>query len=555
MAFRMVTWSLVFLFAVAGGALGCGNSPQTAQPTPPVESPTTPSVAAITPAPTETPSPVARPTAKFEATPAFVPTETPGPSASPTPAPTLPPRTGICEVLCDREYWQGQPDEASILANIERGEDPTAKGTAGLTPLHWAAGYSTPPIVEMLLSFGGEINARDEAGKTPLFLVGLNGDPEVARALLSNGADISVLDNQGWTPLHTVVRTAPREVISVLLEHGADLTAATATGQTPLHQAAAFNNTEGTRVVTFLLDNGAEVDARSFNGTTPLHWAARNNPKRGTLAILLAYDAALDATNVDGWTALHYAASSNTSEKVLEFLWGQGLQVDHRTPEGVTPLHIAAGLNSSPAIVRFLVKRGADINDPDVAGWTSLHFAAGLGQNVAVVEALLEMEADLWAVSTQWETPCQVAKAASPPPEATSLFCPVAVAGQPSSSTDLLAAYQYWAEWLYAERDPTSTWSDGSNLTDGVSHLLPELPIPAGAYEEDHMTCAQVELLELAAIPEGEGIDTWYLKPNWMSITKQWDRNYAKLVWGDHPDALVWSKRVTFTGWCGEAMR
>ena len=554
--------TILALWFMVGGALGCSNMPPTEN------------LPKSVPIPTISGQPNASPSFQAATIPPPTPMETPLPTASPTPpqkkpSPTEKPpqpikslqtRTGVCQLLCDREFWQGNPTEATVLTTIEGGEDPTAYGVAGLTPLHWAAGYSTPSNIAMLLDFGAEINALDDYGKTPLFLVGLNGSPEVARFLLTNGADLNIKDNQGWTPLHAISRRVPREVVEVLLEFGADFTAETDTGHTPLHQAAAFNSAHGVDVVSLLLDQGANVDHRTKTGTTPLHWAARNNPNTDTMALLIDRGAAVNAKNVEGWSVLHYAASLNGSEEVFQFLLDQGIDIDQPNPEEVTPLHIAAGMNSSPAVIRFLVEQGAEINRRDLAGWTPIHFAAGLDQKTAVVQALVDLGADLTATSNQLETACGIALAAAPTPKSFFILCAdsgvMATPLTPApTSTGSLETYQDWGEWINYGRNPTLKWADGSNWWDGKSGQPPSLPIPEAAYEEFHMTCAQSEVLLFVAFPEGEDVNNWDLKPNYLEVLEEWDANYATLVWGDHSQALQWFERTENEEWCGDALR
>ena len=119
----------------------------------------------------------------------------------------------------------------------------------------------------------------------------------------------------------------------------------------------------------------------------------------------------------------------------------------------------------------------------------------------------------------------------------------------------LKAKYRQWGIWINYGRDPDLRWADGSNWVDGVSHDIPTLPLRAARYEKDDMTCAQGEVLLVTAFPQGEDIETWHTAPHRAEILQQWERNYARLIWGPKPQALEWSKRMKFQDWCGRKMR
>ena len=101
--------------------------------------------------------------------------------------------------------------------------------------------------------------------------------------------------------------------------------------------------------------------------------------------------------------------------------------------------------------------------------------------------------------------------------------------------TDVLvrATYIQEGERLNAARGPELVWADGSNWVDGVSHQFPAIPIVDQTPIKYYLTCAQREALELAT-----GAN-----------------NYAKLVWGNHPNAPEWNARNPFANDCGSQMQ
>jgi ankyrin repeat protein len=68
------------------------------------------------------------------------------------------------------------------------------------TPLHFAALYSQPEILQMLLDHGSSANARDFLGKTPLHLARYRDDKRIARLLMERGANSRTRDWRGRTP-------------------------------------------------------------------------------------------------------------------------------------------------------------------------------------------------------------------------------------------------------------------------------------------------------------------------------------------------------------------
>ena len=115
--------------------------------------------------------------------------------------------------------------------------------------------------------------------------------------------------------------------------------------------------------------------------------------------------------------------------------------------------------------------------------------------------------------------------------------------------------YTGWGNHLAADRTPGMYWKDGSHWSDGVSHQRPQLPLPEKALLRDHITCAQREVLHLTAFPDDKDIRTWYLQEDYFRISRQWEKNFATLLYGEHPKATEWTNRRSFKADCGERMQ
>ncbi|CUS10190.1 unnamed protein product [Tuber aestivum] len=95
----------------------------------------------------------------------------------------------------------------------------------GRTPLHLSAiHYTTPEIPHLLLSAGADPNIRTQAGETPLHYAATYTRPELVDLLLrrSPGIAVNSRDNTGSTPLHWATRSGRAGVVRLLKNAGAD---------------------------------------------------------------------------------------------------------------------------------------------------------------------------------------------------------------------------------------------------------------------------------------------------------------------------------------------
>ena len=71
--------------------------------------------------------------------------------------------------------------------------------------------------------------------------------------------------------------------------------------------------------------------------------------------------------------------------------------------------------------------------------------------------------------------------------------------------TLLERAYRESGESLRAPRQLGKVWLDGSHWEDGVSHTMPEIPLPPGAPLKPHLTCIQRGGTVDLCLPRGGG--------------------------------------------------
>ena len=186
-------------------------------------------------------------------------------------------------------------NECVIKLLLKNGADPNSSNTAGVTPLmKVCTHFGSVQLLELLISFGADVNAKDsyhntplcyvlmekqcegkcvpkvsqllKAGsnpnhvninmRTPLMLASYHSEAEVLEVLLEANANINATDSGGCTPLLFAVRSGDRSKVQVLLKNGADLEMASKDFGTPL--MAAFSDLDHV-CVGILLGHGASA--------------------------------------------------------------------------------------------------------------------------------------------------------------------------------------------------------------------------------------------------------------------------------------------------------
>lgn len=368
----------------------------------------------------------------------------------------------------------GSENPVIVELLLDAGADTEIATERGQTPLHRAAAHGTPEIVQLLLERGANLHVLDDAGNTPLdealttrqiFLEdglvvprmllehgadpggrtlwrfatpGLivdgeqdMGDPEIVALLLEYGADANMTDPQGGSLL---IAVGSPEIARLLIEHGADVNAgAPDIGWTPLHAAVGSGDLE---LIELYLDSGADIEAQDLNGTTPLKTAIlAEDLNLGIVALLLDRGADPFAEHYGIATPCRSARSFDTitDPEILERLCSDPHKDDRNreeapeitpTPGPVrlaglaeSPIHWAAGKGSADDVAALLdegtpIETTSSITLTDhrtLRGVTPLHIAV-LNRDPAVIDLLLDRGADINAMTTTGETPCDLAR-------------------------------------------------------------------------------------------------------------------------------------------------
>ena len=112
---------------------------------------------------------------------------------------------------------------------LESGADPNLVNDKGLSPLHKAAFSNYVEIIDVLLSFGAEIDCYDEERHSPLILCCLSGAVEALQYLAAlpdpvkgpgfKLIDINEMDSKGQVALHLASSRSNPNIIKGLIRY------------------------------------------------------------------------------------------------------------------------------------------------------------------------------------------------------------------------------------------------------------------------------------------------------------------------------------------------
>jgi len=179
------------------------------------------------------------------------------------------------------------------------------------TPLHIALASGDLVSAKELLAHGASLGADTLDGFTPLNYATTG---EAVELLLSFGADVDALNDLGQSPLEVAIWTGEAvSVIESLIAGGADINKPTKDDESLLMEAASRH----AKAVPILLAAGADVNFTNDIDMTALHKAARRN-KADVVDVLLQHGADWRAVTVLGQTAEEIAPADSEARKILE---------------------------------------------------------------------------------------------------------------------------------------------------------------------------------------------------------------------------------------------
>lgn len=131
-------------------------------------------------------------------------------------------------------------ETGSVLAKLNENPDLLeSRNGDGWTPLHLAAFFGTPDLIDALIDRGAAVDARstNAMANTPIHAAVAGGKKENVAALAKRGANVNAQQHGGWTALHGAAQSGNREMVEVLIANGADLKTRAENNQSPLDLA------------------------------------------------------------------------------------------------------------------------------------------------------------------------------------------------------------------------------------------------------------------------------------------------------------------------------
>ncbi|KAL2869591.1 ankyrin repeat-containing domain protein [Aspergillus lucknowensis] len=246
------------------------------------------------------------------------------------------------------------------------------------SPIHLAAHFDLPDLVEELIKRGYNADLKDINGATPLALATLRGNYNIASILLKAGVSVNTVDNSGRTPLHRAIVYNKPDILKLLLEQkGIDIN----TGHpkwshlTPLLIAAAIGRVEAIELLIARPDLDVNKECSSPKGTTALIYAARRGESDAVKALLAHPDVDINHTDDAGNTALTFAAQGGYYDAV-EALLDKGADTEVQQVDFQGTAIMRAIDHNQVSVVKLLIERGANLHHTDIFDRGVLHSAA-----------------------------------------------------------------------------------------------------------------------------------------------------------------------------------
>jgi ankyrin repeat protein len=123
-------------------------------------------------------------------------------------------------------------------------------------PLHYAARYGTPDMVDQCCLATRDIDITDKADKTPLIWAAETGNQDALEFLLAKGATVTAADYEGYTILHHAVIAQNESMVRWIVANTPNelLNQPDAEGHSPLFHA---QNSKNRDIEEILLNKGA----------------------------------------------------------------------------------------------------------------------------------------------------------------------------------------------------------------------------------------------------------------------------------------------------------
>ena len=212
----------------------------------------------------------------------------------------------------------------------------------GRSTLHYAVSRDWVNVVERLVENGANINHPDHAGVLPIHLAALYGNPKLVQWFIAQpDIQINKKSHNGDSVIFWTAKGRQNNVLEILLPAAnIEISLKDQFDRNILHVTIPWARPD---IIQQILElNVVKIDAKDHTGTTCLHRAAQETSNETFELVLEEYRSqGLDIDQVDakGRAALHYAAVNGTyaAERLLRGKADQNI----RDTDGLLPLDMA----------------------------------------------------------------------------------------------------------------------------------------------------------------------------------------------------------------------
>ncbi|KAF7943351.1 hypothetical protein EAE96_011278 [Botrytis aclada] len=403
-----------------------------------------------------------------------------------------------------------------------------------LTAIQWAAAFSEPPIINLLLNRGSRIDEEiPDIGGTALHLASqYNSEINIA-LLLSQGLNgISLLfyvwrsgdskflyergsqsyideaNSQCATPLHIASEHGHENVVKWLLDYGVSINQQGPGGNTSLCLATTNGHVETVRE---LLGRKAEIHKKNDQAYSPILLACANACKE-VFTILIGAGALTSDVMEEHDTCFHHVVRcdwelSEEIVSIMTILVFQGADINQLNAMGISPL-VQVCLEHKLEHVELLLRCGANPNQMSLQNLNPL-MAACTNTDNGMIKLLLQHNADSTIRSNFGITALELAVKSGQPDTVKLLIQSGADVTFPSygGTIPLAAAILHWnnlevgleilAAEKYYPRDPSAK-HHYMESTDMLREI--EIGLLQGLESADHKTLEQLHVITYWAV-------------------------------------------------------
>lgn len=302
----------------------------------------------------------------------------------------------ICIIISCRSNSQSPGLLSAIKANdisltrslLEIGASLTEVDSDSDNVLMYAALYSTPACMELLLSAGANPNLQNKFGETALFWS--VHDFEKAKLLLAHKASINHKSKSGNTPLLVAcVGNDQDKIVRLLIENGADCKVKNISAINPLMQIALYGDTS---LASLFLQKGIGINDMKTGGENALFLATKSLNKP-MVSWLIQKGADVNLKDTYNSTVLAYAVVLNDVD-LVKMIIPATKNINEQDIDGMSNLMWATYSEyDNTDIIRVLLQAGASQTLKDKNGLTARGWAEKKG-NTETVKLLLKAETE-----------------------------------------------------------------------------------------------------------------------------------------------------------------